>query len=304
MTMHQGDRGAASPKNLFGYEVLDHIGVGAGSQIYVVDDPQTRQIYALKHVVCKTDKDARFIEQLEAEYEVGRRISDPGLRKSITYKSNKSFFRKATEAALLLELFDGRSLETDPPKDIGATIEIFIKTAKALEALHRAGYIHCDLKPNNILVNGAGDVKVIDLGQTCPTGTAKKRIQGTPDYIAPEQVRCEEVTTKTDVYNFGATLYWCLTGKNMPTLFTIKKGENSILADNLIDTPAKLNPRCPEPLSNLVMECARVRIDKRPEMADVTRRLEIMQYALLKASTDAAIKRAEHLSDSHMAAAM
>lgn len=304
MSMHLGNKGVSLPKTLFGYEVLEHIGTGAGSQIYLVDDPQTRQIYALKHVVCKTDKDARFVEQLEAEYEVGRRVADPGLRRSIAYKSNKSFFRKATEAALLLELFDGRSLEAERPTGLAQTIDVFIRTAKALEALHRAGFVHCDLKPNNILVNGAGEVKVIDLGQSCANRTVKKRIQGTPDYIAPEQVRCEEVTPKTDVYNFGATLYWCLTGKNVPTLFTIKKGENSLLADTLIDPPAKLNPHCPEPLSNLAMECVKARAEKRPELADVVRRLEVMQYALQKAAAQAAAKRAEYLSDSRMAAAM
>ena len=275
---------AALPKNLFGYEVLDYIGQGAGSLIYVVSDPQSRQLYALKHVVCKTDKDQRFVEQLEAEYEVGRRVVDQGLRRSVAFKANKTFLRKTTEAALILELFDGAPLEQHRPDSVRAAVDVFVRTAKALEGLHRAGYVHCDLKPNNILVNSRGDVKVIDLGQACPISTVKSRIQGTPDYIAPEQVKCQEVTAKTDVYNFGATLYWALTAKNMPTLFTIKKGENSLLADGLIETPAQLNPRCPEPLSNLVMECTRVRQEKRPEMQEVGRRLEVIQYALQKAA--------------------
>lgn len=279
------------PKNLFGYEVLDYIGQGAGSLIYVVSDPQTRQLFALKHVVRKTDKDERFIEQLEAEYEVGRRISHPALRRSLAYKANKTLLRKTTEAALIMELFDGKPLEGNRPIGLRQTVDIFIKTAQALEGLHKAGYVHCDLKPNNILVGSSGEVKVIDLGQTCPIGTTKSRIQGTPDYISPEQVKCEAVSPKTDVYNFGATLFWCLTGKNLPTLFTLKKGDNSILSDDLLDTPMKLNPRVPEPLSNLVMECVRVRVDKRPEMTDVTRRLEIILYALQKAAAAAAAAR-------------
>jgi serine/threonine protein kinase len=63
-------------------------------------------------------------------------------------------------------------------------------------------------------------VKVIDLGQACAIGTAKSRIQGTPDYIAPEQVKCAAVTPQTDIYNLGATLYWALTGTHIPTLYT------------------------------------------------------------------------------------
>src|SRR5438309_1276541 len=87
-------------------------------------------------------------------------------------------------------------------------------------------YVVSDLKTNNILVGPDGKVKVIDFGQACKTGTCKERIQGTPDYIAPEQVKREAVTFRTDVFNFGATMYWTVTGQKIPTLFTLKKDEN------------------------------------------------------------------------------
>lgn len=292
MSTQQGEQGASLPKNLFGYEVLDYLGQGAGSRIYVVSDPQSKQLFALKHVVRENEKDERFVEQLEAEYEVGRKVTDAGLRKSIDLKINKTFLRKTTDAALVMELFDGHPLESHCPTRVSSIVEIFIKTAKALEVLHKAGYIHCDLKPNNIMIGGNGEVKVIDLGQTCASGTIKKRIQGTPDYISPEQVKCEAVTGKTDVYNFGATLYWALTRKNVPTLFTLKKGENSFLVDDKIPTPIELNPRCPEPLSNMVMECVRVSVSKRPEMHEVTRRLETMLFALQRAAAAAHLQQA------------
>jgi serine/threonine protein kinase len=122
---------------------------------------------------------------------------------------------------------------------------------------------------------------VIDLGQTCKVGTAKKRIQGTPDFIAPEQVKCLPVTVKTDVFNFGATLYWCLCGRKLPTLFTLKKAENSFLVDDQMASPHDCNPMIPEPLSNLVMECVRTNPAKRPQdMAELTRRLEIIEHAI------------------------
>jgi len=289
MSTHQGESGQGMPKSLFGYEVLDYIGEGAGSKIYVVSDPQTRQLYALKHVVRHTDKDERFIEQLEAEYEVGRKVVGQGLRKSIDLKLTKTgLLRKVSEAALILELFDGQPIDRNRPTSLRKTVEIFIQVAKALEGLHKASFVHCDLKPNNILVNNNLQVKVIDLGQTCPAGTVKSRIQGTPDYISPEQVKCEAVSAKTDVYNLGATLYWVLTEKHVPTLFTLKKGENSFLVDDKIPTPHEMNPRCPEPLSNLVMECVKARAEKRPEMQDVIRRLEIIQFSLEKAAQIAA----------------
>src|SRR5690349_15695043 len=143
----------AAPKSLFGYEVIHQIGEGAGSLIYAVSDPATKHLYALKHVVRAKDKDIRFVEQLEAEHEVGRLVRHPGLRQTIDLMINKNLLFKTTDAALVMELFDGRSLEWHKPPTIPAMVDVFIQTAKALDALHLMGYVHCDLKPNNILID-------------------------------------------------------------------------------------------------------------------------------------------------------
>jgi len=149
--------------------------------------------------------------------------------------------------------------------------------------MHASGFIHCDLKPNNILICSDGTIKLIDLGQACPALTVKQRIQGTPDFIAPEQVKREPVTVRTDVFNFGATLYWALCGKALPTLFTIKRGENSFLLDQAIPSPHEVNPAIPEALSNLVMECVRTNPAKRPAgMTDISRRLELIGMGLAR----------------------
>jgi serine/threonine-protein kinase len=271
------------PKSLFGYEVVDFIGEGAGSRIFAATHPATKQLYALKYVLPKTEKDLRFVEQLEAEYEVGRQVKHPGLRRSIEMKLTRSLFRKITEAGLVMELFDGVSLEQRLPTSLIGIVDVFIQTADALGSLHVLGYVHCDLKPNNILVDANRHVKVIDLGQAVRNGTAKTRIQGTPDYIAPEQVKCLPVTVQTDVFNFGATMYWALCGIKLPTLFNIKKSENSFLVDSAITTPRDCNKQVPEQLSNLVMECVRTNPARRPaDMAELSRRLEIIQHVMRK----------------------
>jgi len=280
------------PKSLFGYDLIDYIGEGAGSQIYAVTDPVTRQLFALKHVVRKTDKDVRFIEQLENEFNVGRNLTHPGLRRVIDFKCNRTILRKITDAALVMELFDGHPLESHLPRDLIVILDCFIATAKALASMHDSGYVHCDLKPNNILLGSAGEVKVIDLGQACPVGTVKARIQGTPDFISPEQVKCQPVSKATDVFNFGATLYWALTGQKVPTLFTIKKGENSFLVDAQIKAPHELNPTVSQPLSLFVMECVRTVAAKRPaDMHEVVRRLEILRHATARDRGTGAAKK-------------
>jgi len=273
--------GSAMPRSLYGYEIIDFLGEGAGSMIYAASDPITNQLYALKHVVVKKEKDQRFVEQLINEFEVGGKIQHPALRRCVDLKVTKTLLRKPTDAALVMEMVEGTSCEIRPPTDMPMLINVFHQTAGALAALHAQNFVHCDLKPNNILITRGKKVKIIDFGQACPVGSVKKRIQGTPDFIAPEQVRCEPVTVQTDVYNLGATFYWMLSGSKLPTLFTLKKSRNSFLLADAIKHPHELNPHVPENLSNLVMDCCRITPAKRPEsMTDLCRRLEIIGQML------------------------
>jgi eukaryotic-like serine/threonine-protein kinase len=270
-------------QKLLHYDVIERLGEGARSVIYAVSDPTTKQLYALKHVVRSDQKDLRFVEQMEAEFEISRQFVHPNLRRTYDLKIHKTMLMKVTEAFLLMELVDGKALDVRPPKSILDTIDIFVQVAQGLQAMHTLGYVHCDIKPNNILRSDTGKVKIIDFGQSCKIGTIKERIQGTPDYIAPEQVKRKPVSHKTDIFNLGATLYWALTGKNIPTLYTVNKGEHSFLVDDRIDTVADLNTSVPPALSNLVMECISSKPEKRPAgMDQVINRLELAKHILTK----------------------
>jgi len=271
-------------QKLLHYDVLERLGEGARSVIYAVSDPDTKQIYALKHVVRADQKDLRFIEQVECEYEISRQFTHPVLRRSYDLRIIKSLLLKKNEVFMLMELFDGKPLDQRPPTDMMDTLDTFIQAAHGLKAMHQMGYAHCDIKPNNILRNDKGEVKIIDFGQSCKIGTVKERIQGTPDFIAPEQVARRPVTIQTDVFNLGATLYWSLTGRHIPTLYTVnKKGENSFLVDTQFDTPQDLNPKVPTAISNLVIECVSTRPQKRPaDMDEVITRLELGKHILQK----------------------
>jgi serine/threonine-protein kinase len=272
-------------QKLLKYEVLERLGEGARSTIYAVSDPQTRQVYALKHVVRTEKKDDRFIEQMETEFEISRQFSHPNLRRSFDLKIIRNLLMQVREAFLVMELVDGKPLEVRPPRGMVEVVDVFIQAAQALKSMHGLGYAHCDIKPNNILVGDQGQVKVIDFGQGCKIGTVKERIQGTPDYIAPEQVARRPISVQTDVFNLGATIYWTLTGTNIPTLYTVnKKGDNSFLLDQTIQTPTDLNPLVPQGLSNLVMECVATRPAKRPaDMEQIVMRLELIKHILTKA---------------------
>ena len=112
----------AVPKTLYGYTVIDPIGEGAGSTLYVVSDPKTRQLFALKHIVRSSDKDLRYIDQLQTEFEVGRQFTHPNLRKSIELKLTRTLFRRVTDAGLVLELFDGVPLDKQGLQPLRATL--------------------------------------------------------------------------------------------------------------------------------------------------------------------------------------
>jgi serine/threonine-protein kinase len=142
--------------------------------------------------------------------------------------------------------------------------------------MHKAGYVHADIKPNNIMITGEGHVKIIDYGQSCPIGTVKERIQGTPDYIAPEQVQRRSIIPQTDVFNLGATMYWLLTQKHVPTLIPKGKAGISLRTEDTCKAPMELNPDVPPALSSLVMDCIHTDAPQRPEtMALVSDRLDI-----------------------------
>ncbi|MDB5298185.1 MAG: putative serine/threonine protein kinase [Phycisphaerales bacterium] len=259
------------PKTLFGYDVVERLGEGAHSAIYVVSARKTGQLYALKHVVPTEPKHVRFIEQIQTEFAVSRTFRHPGLRKCIALTLRKKYwlFGPVTEAAMVMELVDGVPLDVDLPAELPAVVDVFVKVAAALGALHHYRYLHCDTKPNNILRDRHGAVRVIDFGQACLAGTRKERIQGTPDFIAPEQALCQTLEYPTDVYNFGATLYWALTGgQRVPTMMNVSKDERQVVRDQKYPAPADLNPKVPPALSKLVMECLKVAPAYRPQSMD------------------------------------
>ena len=200
-----------------GFTIIKHIGTGARTTIYRATDLATNQDVALKHAVLECPEDTRIFEQIETEYKMAGRLDHPYIRKCHKLIKKRKLL-KVNELLLSMEMFDGQSLEDSPSLSLGDVLLVFRMVATALNAMHTQGLVHCDIKPNNILISKAGTIKVIDLGQSCRIGTIKPRIQGTPDYIAPEQVRREHLGHRTDIFNLGATMYWALTGKNVPTL--------------------------------------------------------------------------------------
>jgi len=254
------------------------LGQGARSIIYHVIEEGTGIPRAVKRVTRRDPEDERFIEQVEIEYKVSHAIEHPNLRHSFALHRNKKWLQ-TNEVLLVMEFVQGKTLEQHRPNRLDHFLTIFRKVARGLDALHRSGHIHADMKPSNVIVGPQGVVKIIDFGQSCPIGHRKERIQGTPDFIAPEQVRRSTIDQRTDVYNLGATMYWVLTGVNFPTELPahLRSGIEMVKGHRPL-SPREINEKFPKALSQLIMDCCKSNPKDRPaNMGQVYSRLELVQ---------------------------
>jgi serine/threonine-protein kinase len=269
---------AQSSVDIDGFTIIRRIGSGARSVIYMAVDEMTKQTIALKRAVFEGPEDLRIFEQIVTEYHVARQLDHPYLRRCYRLVKKRSFMR-TRELLLTMELFDGQSLEEQERLSLGDVLLVFRMVATALNAFHQKGFVHCDIKPNNILFNNkAGTIKIIDFGQSCKIGQIKKRIQGTPEYIAPEQVRREHLSHRTDVFNLGATMYWALTGRHVPTLIQ-RTNEYGLTVAEPPDfkSPNEIYKKIPVELSEMIMQCVQDKPSDRPgNMSEIIAHLDII----------------------------
>lgn len=261
---------------LQGYRVNQQVGTGAGSRIYAGVKIDTNEPVAIKRIIRKSSDDDIYLQQVENEYTVSNRIKSKYIRHS--YELHKLRKRlQIRELVLVMEYVDGLSVEDARPNRLNTFLKVAARAAAGLHAMHEHGYIHTDIKPSNVMIVRGGAVKLIDFGQSCTIGFKKERIQGTPDYIAPEQVRKMPLDQRTDVFNLGATMYWLLTSECYPTALGERpRGEaiTFVPSDKPIE-PIELNDKIPRSLSNLVMECCRDNPAERPaDMRILIARLE------------------------------
>lgn len=200
----RGWGGSDHPSAIHGYAVLRALGRGAASRLFAVVDPDTRQVYALKRVVKREARDQRFLDQAEQEHAITSPLQHPGIRRSRRIIRIRPRLR-VNEILLLLDFVDGQPLDATPSGP-APLLRRLAEVSRALVHLHSKGIVHADLKPGNILVGADGEVTLIDFGQACEVGTAKRRVQGTPGFMAPEQRERAPLVPETDVFALGATL--------------------------------------------------------------------------------------------------
>lgn len=277
--MDRGFLALSLATELPGYQITRQIGTGARSRILLGVQRETGKSFAIKHVVRESAQDDPFLKQMETEFSVSSNVNHPYLRQSIDLHRVRRLMQ-VRELFLVMEFVDGLTLEKARPNRLNTFLTISRRVAAGLHALHQAGFVHTDIKPTNILLGRNGLLKIIDFGQSCRMHHRKARIQGTPDYIAPEQVRRNLLDQRTDVFNLGATMYWLLTSENYPTQLrgTDSRGGRSLLSTDKPLAPIELNDKIPPALSKLVMDCCADNPANRPnDMKQVEARLVAVQ---------------------------
>ncbi|MFD8637002.1 protein kinase [Streptomyces sp. NPDC059533] len=227
------------------YRLEELLGAGGMGQVWRGTDQRLHRQVAVK--VLARPGDRVLTTRLLAEARAAAAFSDPHV--VAVHDVGEGQLGGVPSVFLVMELVDGRPLSEvlhEGPLPVDDVVRWGEQICQALEAAHRAGVVHRDVKPSNVLITGTGRMKLCDFGiarrAVATQGlTATGAAIGTPGYMAPEQIRGDTVGPATDLYALGCLLYELLTG--LPP-FT---GEAlSVLSRHLERTPISVRERRPE----------------------------------------------------------
>lgn len=198
-----------------GYEIARDVHNSSRSHVYLAVDKETRKQVILKVPSVDLRDDESYLERFLMEEWVARRIDNAHVLKPCEQT------RKRNYLYIVTEYVEGQTLAqwmTDhPAPDIETVRNIIEQIAQGLQALHRQEMLHQDLRPNNIMIDKSGTVKIIDFGSVRVAGVAEMKPQepilGTAQYTAPEYFIGEAGTTRSDLFSLGVIAYQMLSGR-------------------------------------------------------------------------------------------
>jgi eukaryotic-like serine/threonine-protein kinase len=198
------------------YELNDIIARSGMATVFRARDRDSDRTVALKVPHLEYESDLVFHERFLREEQIGQRLDHPAVIKVLKP-------REKSRVYLAMEYVQGELLSDvlarQSPLPIATAVETAKQIADALVYLHENNVVHRDLKPANIMIQPGGRVKLIDFGIALDTTLRKmtwarmSQTMGTPDYMAPEQIKGLRGDARSDVYSLGAMLYEMLTGK-------------------------------------------------------------------------------------------
>jgi len=234
--------------------------------VYEAEDTKLGRRVALKFLPAETEHDKSAMERFLREARSASSLNHPGICTIHAIEENNG------RTFIAMELLEGRALDkvlASGPLPIPRTVEIGIQLADALDAAHKKGIVHRDIKPGNIFVTERSAVKILDFGlakllrdksdefdgETIGVDTAlltsPGMAVGTIAYMSPEQARGEEIDARSDLFSLGAVLYQMVTGK-----LAFPGSTSAVIFDNILHNapvaPVTLNPSVPAELERIL----------------------------------------------------
>jgi serine/threonine protein kinase len=257
------------------FQVLGPLGQGAHSSILHIRRKADGKQYALKVVPIDGPEEQKFLDQAQHEFAVSQKLDHPSLIKIHALELQKDWLFRVKKAHLLIEYVNGKTLDAVPPLSLPKLVRVFAMIADGMAHMHRRDVLHADIKPNNVMLSRSGDVKILDYGLARIRGEQANRLQGTPEYMAPETAKRKLINERTDIYNFGATMYRLVTFR-LPPPTVVEEGMNldGELWARQLKSVGECNAAAPKDLSDLIHGCLSFDAHHRPDtMATVHRQL-------------------------------
>jgi len=256
------------------YEILSELGRGGMGTVFRARDRELDDEVALK--VLKTEKDDQGaqVERLRQEIKIARAITHVNVVRAFDFGEadrTRYLTMEYVPGTTLRELIDARrGLELTP------ALQIAKQVCRGLAAVHRAGIVHGDLKPQNVMVMGNGIAKLMDFGVARPRARQEQGalvVAGTPLYMSPEQAKGGDLDDRSDIYSAGIVMFEMFTGQ-CPFR---GKDVAEILQMHLNDPPPDprtLRPGLPQPLAQLILAClSKQRLQRPGNAAELDRLL-------------------------------
>lgn len=256
------------------YELLSLVGTGGMGEVWKARDTRLDRVVAVKF------SQAQFSDRFEQEARAVAALNHPNIAQ--IYDVGDDY--------IVMEFIEGSPVR--PPGNARQILDIAVQIADGLSAAHAAGFVHRDLKPDNILLTKDGRIKILDFGiakQNAAAGgdsartitsTGPGAITGTVAYMSPEQVRGEEVDLRSDQFSFGLILYELAAGKRAFQSDSAAETMAAIIRDEPEPLPATL----PAPLCWTIERClAKDKTQRYDSTSDLYRELRQTRDGLSRA---------------------
>jgi len=209
---------AGSYQQIPGYQILSKLGSGAMATVYKAKQISLDRIVAIKVLPKRMSNNKEFVERFYKEGKAAAKLNDRNIVAAFDVAEANGYHYFVMEYVEGASVFD--KLDRGERYSEEEALSLVIQTCRALVHAHKAGFIHRDVKPKNIMITTDGVAKLADMGLAREASDVEAaqaeagKAYGTPYYISPEQIRGEmDVDARADLYSLGATFYHMVTGR-------------------------------------------------------------------------------------------